>query len=111
MIEHGAVSIVAITSALGQKQTCAVQKAMSALPPKRTFAVQKGMSANSGHHHLFDHLVGACEQGWWHSDAERIRRREIDDELEFSRLLDWHIAGLRPPQNPVHVICRVPKQF
>src|SRR5215475_2336347 len=29
--------------ALGQKQTCAVQKGMSALPQKRTYAVQKEM--------------------------------------------------------------------
>ena len=39
-------------SALGQKQTCAVQTGMSALPRRRTCAVQKErcpLSANSGH--------------------------------------------------------------
>ena len=37
-------------SALGQKQTCAVQKDMSALPQKRTFSRAIGMSAkDSGH--------------------------------------------------------------
>ena len=40
--------------------------------------------------------------------AERLGGREIDDKLEFGRLLDWYIAGLRAAQNPIHVICRVP---
>ena len=37
-------------SALGQKRTCAAQKAMSALPRKRTGAAHKPMSALSGTH-------------------------------------------------------------
>jgi len=32
-------------SALGQKQTCAMQKGMSALPPKATLNATYGMSA------------------------------------------------------------------
>jgi hypothetical protein len=28
---------------------------------------------------LFDHLVGANEQGRWHSDAESLGRFEVDD--------------------------------
>jgi hypothetical protein len=32
--------------------------------------------------HLFDHLVGACEQGGWHVKAKCLRGRQIDDEIE-----------------------------
>jgi len=35
----GDVSIEATMSALGQKQTCAVQKSMSALPPKADMCI------------------------------------------------------------------------
>jgi len=37
----------------------------------------------------FDHLVGAGEQRGWLTEAEHFRGLEIDDQLEFSRLLDW----------------------
>ena len=62
-------------SALGHKQTCAVQKAMSALPPKADmcsatrhvrFVPIADISA------LFDHLVGASEHAWRHGEAERL---------------------------------------
>ena len=55
-------------SALGQKQTCAVQKIMSALPPKADmcsalahvrFVPIADMST------LFDDIVGLREQRWW----------------------------------------------
>jgi len=36
---------------------------------------------------LLDHLVGNCEQRWWHLDAERSCRLQVDDELELGRLL------------------------
>ena len=45
---------------------------------------------------LFDYLVGQHEEVVWHFDPERPRGGEIDDEIEFSRLLDWEIAGLGP---------------
>jgi hypothetical protein len=51
-------------SALGQKQTFAVQQPMSALTPKRTCAVHLLMSALGQDRtlcHLFDHLVGGVQ--------------------------------------------------
>ena len=45
-------------SALGQKQTCAVQKAMSALPRKRTCAVHKPMSAKCQKRTWRENIVG-----------------------------------------------------
>jgi len=49
-------------SALGQKQTCAPQKAMSALRPKATSNATYGMSAKSQKRTSdlsFNHLIGA----------------------------------------------------
>ena len=42
---------------------------------------------------LFDHLVGACEERRWHSNAKRIGGFHIDDQLETSWLLDRQIGG------------------
>src|SRR5215469_9227273 len=36
----------------------------------------------------FDHLVGYCEQAGRNGEVERPRRLQVDDELEFGRLLD-----------------------
>jgi hypothetical protein len=36
---------------------------------------------------LFDHLVGASEQRRRHFEAERLGAGQIDDEIEFGRLL------------------------
>jgi hypothetical protein len=44
----------------------------------------------------FDHLVGSDEQLFGHSEAERFRSSEVDNEVEFGRLLDRDIARLRP---------------
>ena len=51
--------------------------------------------ANSGHHRLFDHLVGASKQCWRHRKADVSRGLEIDEQREFGRLLDRQISGLR----------------
>jgi hypothetical protein len=56
-------------------------------------------SPGSGHHYwrsacprqtarLFDHLVGAVEQWKRHIEVDRLGGLEIDDKLEFYRLLD-----------------------
>ena len=42
---------------------------------------------------LFDHLVGAKQQVV-HSQPERLRGLEIDDELELGRLFDRNVSGL-----------------
>jgi hypothetical protein len=50
---------------------------------------------------LFDHVIGAGEQCWRHGEAERLSSREIDDEIEFGRLLDRDVGWLLPAQNLV----------
>jgi hypothetical protein len=78
-------------SALGQKQTFAVQNAISALPPKADIErfgriVRFMPEADIA---LFDHLVGACEQRGRHLDSKRFCGLQIDDELELGQLQDW----------------------
>ena len=52
------------------------------------------LSAISGHRALFDHLVGAADQGVGDRDAERLGCSEIYDELYFSCLLYRQIGRL-----------------
>ena len=57
---------------------------------------------------LFDHLVGAREHGRRHGEVERLGGDQIYNEVEFGRLLDRKIGGLRPPQNLVDQVAGAP---
>src|SRR3984893_17142050 len=61
-----------------------------------TYAMQQTSS-------LLDHLVGGHLHDQRHCQAERLRRLEIDDQLEFHRLLDWQLGWLFPFENPPDV--------
>ena len=41
-----------------------------------------------GRQALFDHLVGASEERWWHGETERSGGLQIDDQLKFGGLLN-----------------------
>src|SRR5262249_44730155 len=81
--------------------------------PKATELMRHGktsLRANSGLMHrskrrasvnLFDDLVGAQQDRCWHFEADRLGRLEIEDKLEFCRLLDRNIAGLAALENLV----------
>jgi hypothetical protein len=43
---------------------------------------------------LFDHFIGADKQTGWYGKAERPRGLEIDDQLDFRRLLDRQLGWL-----------------
>jgi len=54
---------------------------------KRTHALQQRTS-------LLDHLVGAAEQRDWEGEAKRLSHIEIEDQLDFRRLLDRQFGRL-----------------
>jgi hypothetical protein len=43
---------------------------------------------------LFDHFVGAQQNGLWHRQSKRLGGLEVDDELELGRLHDGQVRGL-----------------
>ena len=107
-----------ILSALGQKQTYAVHKGMSALsatakadsrkrscllyPRKRTCAAHKPMSAKCQKRtwtELFDHLVGAEQDGLGYFEAERLGDFAIEDKLKLRYPLDRKISGFGAFEN------------
>src|SRR5262245_17364512 len=57
---------------------------------------------------LLDHLVGAGEQRWRHSDAERLRGLEIDCQLVLGRRLYRQVGWLLALENAIDVRCRTP---
>src|SRR5262245_64734495 len=59
---------------------------------------------------LLNHLVGAGDERGWHSEAERLGYRNIDDEIEFGRLLDRDVPWLHPAQYLVHKIAGAAEQ-
>jgi hypothetical protein len=50
-----------------------------------------------------DHLVGASKQRGRYGQVQRLRRLEIDYELNFHCLLDWQIVRSRACENPTYV--------
>jgi hypothetical protein len=97
-------------SALGQKQTYAVQKGMSALPPKAdmcgaTAHVRFGPKADVAS--LIDDLVGAGEKRRWEGESERFCGLEVDRQLELGRLQEWQIGWLRALKNTTDIGARL----
>ena len=45
------------------------------------------------------------------SKPERLGGLEVDDQLEFGRLLDRDVGGLRPAQNLIDQLGSAPKQI
>jgi hypothetical protein len=78
-------------SALGQKQTCAVQLATSAMGHKRTSR----------------HLLS--EQCRRHCQAAGLCGFEIDNQLVFSRSLHGKISGLLALEDAIDIASRPPK--
>jgi hypothetical protein len=69
-----------------------------------TFRLQRAAgpyrSASSGREQLqrgnplFDHDVGAQQEGFRDLQPDRLCRLEVDDQLEFRGLLNWNVFGM-----------------
>ena len=57
-------------------------------------AGQQPDSCSAAKLELFDHLVGASEQGERHGDAERLRRLQVDNQLDLGRLIHRQVGKL-----------------
>src|SRR6516225_7658817 len=57
----------------------------------------------------FDHLVGAGKQRRRHLEAERFGGLEIDNQLEFVRLLHRQVGRLLASEDTVDIVCRSPE--
>src|ERR1044071_3859669 len=55
----------------------------------------------------FDHLGGLGQNRLRDSEAQRLRGLEVDDEIEFRRLLDWKIGRLLALQDAADVDARL----
>jgi hypothetical protein len=60
--------------------------------------------------HVSLRACGAGEQRRWDLKAKRLGGCQIDDEIEFSRLLDRNISWLCPAQYLVDKIGGAPEQ-
>jgi hypothetical protein len=56
---------------------------------------------------LFDHVVGAQQKRFRDRQPECFRDLEVDDQLEFRRLLDRQVGRLRPAQNLIDKVGRM----
>src|SRR5215207_4885672 len=52
----------------------------------------------------FDHLVGPDQERGWDREAERVGSLEIDQELEFRRLLQRQVFRFGAVQNASYIL-------
>src|SRR3974377_743448 len=77
-----------------------VVDSLKALDPDRPIR-EADITHRSERSLLLDHLVGAGEHRPGNGKTERLGALQVDDKLEFGRLLDRNVGRLRPAQNLV----------
>src|SRR6266436_7048512 len=84
------------TKAAGSAESAGLP--MSAVPPIATESQRRSEPSRSARKRhprsLFDHLVGAGEEGFRNRETDRFRGFEVDDQLELGRLLNGQITRL-----------------
>src|SRR5262245_60102211 len=87
---------------------------MSALPPKADMCgantnVRYGPKADIDTSRLFDHFIGAEQDGLGQFEAECLGGLAIEDELKLRHALDRKIGGIGAFKNFVHEKSRAAK--
>jgi hypothetical protein len=59
--------------------------------------------------HLFDHLVGARQQGLGNGEAKRLRSLEVDNQFVLGWSLDRQVGWLLALEDAMDVTCRASK--
>src|SRR5499427_1401454 len=79
------------------------RRLMASPPPRATSGMERISHFGSRNVcHLFDHLVGAGEHRPGNGKTERLGALQVDDKLEFGRLLDRNVGRLRPAARSYH---------
>gem|GEM_PF-2146647 len=60
---------------------------------------------------LFEHLIGASEEGNGYLYPDRFSGLEIYHQLKFCRLLDWQVRWGGTLEDTIHVACGTLKQI
>src|SRR6516165_7979352 len=104
------LSIVGIGGPLSKSTTAAQPRRQEMLfVPLKRLSRQGQQGTASGGERSFDDLVGAGEDRWRDRQPECRCGLEVDDKVEFYRLLDGQVAGFRSFQDPVYIIRRPPE--
>src|SRR5262245_26301983 len=59
----------------------------------------------------FEHFVGACEQRWWHVEAERFGGLAVDNQFELGWGLHRQLTRLGTFENAIDIARRTIKQI
>ena len=97
-------------SALGQKQTFRDVLSHVCFTPESGHSAERAvcpLRANSGH--LFDYFIRTSNEWRWNNEPKCLRSLEIDDQLDFARLLDWQLGGLLTLEDAAGVDTDLPK--
>ena len=93
-------------SALGHKQTYAVQNVMSALHPKADMCIATAhvcYGPIADFRHLLDHLVCAAKYCRRNGEAQCLRGFEIDHQFVLGRRLYRQVSGLFALEDAVNI--------
>ena len=77
-----------VTQITGRRRFQRSAETIDAARPARAYC-RASSAGLAGAWSSLDHLVGAQHQAHWDLDTQGSRSRQVDDELEYGRRLDW----------------------
>src|SRR5215472_5914940 len=71
---------------------------------QRLLLAQRRYSCIAANYLSFDHLVSTGEKRGWHSEAQRLRGFDVDNQLEAASLYDRQIPRPGTLQNAIDIV-------